>query len=118
MGIRITTDDKPVKVYRKDYNGRPSYSIMLSKKEGDDWVRIYKPIRFKTGYAVSDGQYITIQDGFPVVDSWVGKDNQQYKREVWMITKFDSDTPYTAPREDAPEGTIEGFSTVDEGIPF
>ena len=117
MGIKITTDGKPVKVYRKDYNGRPSYSIKLSKKEGDNWVRIYKPIRFKTGYAVSDGQYITIQDGFPVVDSWV-KDDQQYTREVWMITKFDSDAPYTRPREDAPEETIEGFSAVDEGIPF
>lgn len=120
MGIKITTDGKPVKVWRKDYDGKPSYSIALSKKEGDDWIRIWKPIRFKTGYAVSNGQNITIQNGFPVIDSWV-KDGQQYTREVWVISEFDSDTPYTTPEildTQAEPLDVEGFSQADDDIPF
>ena len=120
MGIKITTDGRPVKVRRKDFNGKPAYSIMLSKKEGDAWVRVYQPIRLRQGYAVSDGQCITIQNAFPAVDSWV-KDGKQYTRQVWVIKEFDSDTPYTTPdvtNNVAPAEEIEGFSVDDGDIPF
>lgn len=120
MGFIIMSDGKPVKVFRKEFNGRPSYSIALSKKEGDNWIRIFKPIRFMPGYAVSDGQYIYIKEAFPAVDSWV-KDGQQYTREVWVIKEFVSDAPYTTPEimgVQAEPVDVEGFSQVEDDVPF
>ena len=50
MGIKITTDDKPVNVWRNDRNGFPQYAITISKK-GDDgkYIREYQQIVFRKG---------------------------------------------------------------------
>lgn len=112
MGIKITTDGKPVRVHRYENNGKTSYAIRIAKQEGDSWVGSFQKIRFRKGVEVHDKQDICIKSAFPTVDSWV-KDDKQYTRIVWQIMEFESNASYTAPTED-----IEGFSSVDEGIPF
>ena len=116
MGIKITTDDKPVRVHRYDNNGKPSYAIRIAKKEGDNWVGSFQKIRFRKGVEVHDKQDICIKDAFPTVDSWV-KDGKQYTRIVWQIMEFESDAPYTMPQaEDA--DLPDSFSQADDDIPF
>lgn len=87
MGIKITTDDRPVKVYRMDTLSFPVYSIRVSKKEGDHWVSAYQQIKFKKGIDVPNETMIHIKSAFPSVDSWV-KEDKQYTKQVWQIMEF------------------------------
>ena len=87
MGILITTDSKPVKVWRSDKFGFPTYTITISKKEGDHYIREYQDIKFRQGVEVENGAEIYIQKAFPTVASWV-KDEKQYTKKVWQILSF------------------------------
>ena len=116
MGIKITTDDRPVRVHRYDNkDGKTSYAIRIAKKEGDNWVGSFQKIRFKKGVEVHDKQDICIKDAFPTVDSWV-KDEQQFTRIVWQIMEFDSNAPYTEPQ--IQQELPEAVSQADDDIPF
>ena len=87
MGIKIITDDRPVKVYRMDTISFPVYSIRVSKKEGDHWVSAYQQIKFRKGIDIKNETEIHIKSAFPTVDSWV-KDDKQYTKQVWQIMEF------------------------------
>jgi len=120
MGIKITTDDKPVKVHRYDNkDGKSSYAIRIVKKEGDSWVGTFQKIRFRKGVEVQDKQDICIKDAFPTVDSWV-KDDKQYTKLVWQIMEFEG--PRSVKKADA-YNTAEtelpdSFSQAEADIPF
>ena len=116
MGIKIITDDKSVKVWRSDKYDKPRYSIAVSKKEGDNWVKAYQQVEFKKGVELHNGQDICIKNAFPTIRSWV-KDDQQFVKLVWMITEFDYNAPWTEPRAEE-QLDIEGFSQAEDDIPF
>lgn len=116
MGIKITTDEKAVKVYRNDTeNGYSFYSIRFSKKEGDSWVSAFQPVRFRKGVKLQNEQEICIKDAFPTIDSWT-KGDKQFTRVVWQILEFDSNAPYIAAEPDDDE--YEGYSAVEDSVPF
>lgn len=117
MGIKITTDDRgPVKVWRSEKNGFVSYAIGVSKKEGDNWINGYQPVRFLKGIDVPNGAEITISHAFPILTSWV-KDGKQYTRVVWQIMEFKGPRS-SVQQDDGYADFPESFSQVTDEIPF
>lgn len=114
MGIKITTDDKGVRVWRNDKYSKPLYSISINTKEGDSWVRDYQEVQFRNGVEVNNGEIIHITNAFPTVRSWV-KNDRQFVKTVWMILDFTraGAEPVQRVIQDA-----EGFSSVEDPIPF
>lgn len=57
------------KIYRKDYNGKPSYSRAISSQEykdgqKGDWITVYEPIQFPKGTDIEDRSIIEVTKGF------------------------------------------------------
>lgn len=53
------------RVFRKDYNNRPSYSISINKKEQDGtYSKMYVNVQFNQGIEVQNGTDINITNGF------------------------------------------------------
>lgn len=119
MGIKITTDGKPVKVFRSEKNGFVSYWISIGKKEGDGWVNKSQPVSFLKGVEVPNGAEITIHHAFPTLDTWV-KDNQQMARHVWKIMEFEGPRQKSAvDNYDTSEAELpDSFSQAEDEIPF
>jgi hypothetical protein len=122
MGIKITTDSRGIKVWRFERdNGKASYAVQISKREGDGWINHYQPVRFRQGIDVPNGTLIHIKNAFPTLDTWT-KDGQEFKREVWQIMEFSSETmndAQTSPQmqmdvDDLPDS----FSAAEDDIPF
>lgn len=138
MGLKITTDDKPVKVFRSDRFQYPQYSIALSQKVDNEWVSIYKQVRFRRGIELANGEMIRIHDAFPTLDTWRDKSTNELKsKEVWMIMDFSYDTvPKQEPaparstatdtlehyRNDGVQATLDdlpdNFQAAEDDIPF
>ena len=100
MGIRITTDEFGVRVWRSDRYGHPNYSVSIQKKKDDGgYITEYKQIKFRGGVEVENGSDIIIRDGFPTIDTWNDKNTGELKKkEVWVILDFHY-------RQEAPERT-------------
>ena len=78
MGLKITTDDRPVTVFRKDreWNGTtfPTYSLGVSSKDKDgNWVNGFLDAEFKRGTDIPNKSQIAITDAFPKVTEYQGK---------------------------------------------
>lgn len=119
MGIKITTDNKPVKVWRSDRYEKTSYAIQVSKKEGDTWVNEYQKVRFRGSPDIPNGTEVTIRDGFPSLETWV-KDNVEHKRIVWVIMDFNYAGMKEPPKPsfmDMPD-MPDSFSAATDEIPF
>lgn len=89
MGLKITTDGKPVKVFRKDkeWNGStfPTYSIGVSSKDKDgNWVNGYIDCLFKKGVDIPNKTEITINNAFYVCN----KSGDKVYNKL-MITDFE-----------------------------
>lgn len=120
MGIKITSDDRgPVKVWRSEKKGYVSYAIGVSKKEGDNWINKYQPVRFLKGVDVPNASEITIKNAFPTLDTWV-KDGQQFSRIVWMIMDFEGPRQKSAvDNYNTSDAELpDSFNEADEDIPF
>lgn len=118
MGIKITTDGKPVKVWRNDKNGFPKYAVRLGTKEGDEWVNIYQDVKFCKGVELENGALIHIKNAWPKVDSWT-KDGRQFTKEVWFINEFEYDGINQAPPKSFDSAFDDfGFSSVEDNVPF
>lgn len=118
MGIRITTDDKGIKVWRSDRFERPTYAVQVSKKEGDGWINHYQPVRFRQGVEIANGTVIHIRDAFPTLDTWT-KDGQEFKKQVWMILDFDTEgQTVSRPRPVEAEELPDSFAAAEDEIPF
>lgn len=111
MGLKLTTDEKAVMVFRKDkeYQGGTfaTYSIGVSSKDRDDnWVNGYIDVAFKKGVELQNKSKINIENAFPVVRSYNGK-----VYTSWMITEFTVvDEGEKAPLEN------QGFMNVPQGM--
>lgn len=135
MGIRITTDDYGVKVWRSDKFGFPQYACTISTKtQNGERVNVYKELQFRRGVELQNGEEIYIQDGFPTLRTWTDKKTgQENSKEVWMITEFtyraryEQETPKPiAKQEPAPKKSVQSsfddlpdsFSAAEDDIPF
>ena len=115
MGIKITTDDYGVKVFRSDRFGFPQYSIGISTK-GDDgkWISEYKTVRFRRGVELEDGDEIYIDNAFPTLDFWRDKTTGQLRhKEVWMITEFS----YRSRRENVSQNVSQPQVMAQQDLP-
>ena len=69
MGIKLETDDKGVKVIRKDGtskagNAYTMYSLMYSFKVGEEWKNGFIDAGFKRGVEIANKSKIIIKDAF------------------------------------------------------
>lgn len=119
MGLKLTTDDKPVTIFRKDreYSGGTfaTYSVGVSSKDRDDnWVNGYLDVCFKKGVEVCNKSKISINNAFPVVRKYNDK-----AYVSWMITDFDVvEEGQPTPANDLAN---QGFLNIPEGaedLPF
>lgn len=121
MGIKITTDEKPVNVWRNDRNGFPQYAVTISKK-GDDgqWVREYQQVVFRKGVELQNNESIFIQDAFPKLHTWKGRDGSVGKRVVWQILDFSYAN--NRPQQQAPAfddyDYPDSFAAAEDDVPF
>ena len=57
------------KIYRKDFNGRASYSRAISSQEYKDgqkgeWITVYENVQFPKGTDIADRSIIEVTKGF------------------------------------------------------
>lgn len=117
MGLTIKTDDKGVKVFRKDREGKngpwATYSVGVSSKDmNGNWINGYVDVQFKKGVEVNNKATIVINNAFPVVNESNGRTFVKY-----MITDF------TVLEEGQPQPVAnnDGFVNIPEGaddLPF
>lgn len=91
MGLKLITDDKPVKVIKKERSWSGGifnvYSLMVSSKGKDgNWTNGFVDAQFKKAdeSKVTNKCKIMIKNAFPTVNESNGK---TYTK--WMITDFD-----------------------------
>lgn len=111
MGLKIITDDYNATVRRFEKtsasgNSYSDYAISLgTKNEDGSWNNALLNVRFKKGVEIPDKAVISINNCFPIVSEYKGKNYIN-----WMITDFDI--------VEVPEGTQDnGFVNVPEGTP-
>ena len=78
MGLQITTDEKGVKVIRQDktsQNGTPytRYSLMVSSKDGDEWVNGFIDCAFPKGTDIPNKSIIQIKNAFYLTSKYQDK---------------------------------------------
>lgn len=134
MGIKITTDDYGVKVWRSDKFGFPQYAIAVgTKTEDGSRVNEYQQVQFRKGVELENGDEIYIDDAFPTLRTWTDKQSGELRHKtVWMITdwsyrarqeKLDVPAPIQqAPQKPQPQIDMsdlpDTFSAAEDDIPF
>lgn len=109
MGIRITTDDFGVKVWRSDKFGFPQYAVRISRRQASgDFVNEYQPVKFRKGVELANGDEIYINDGFSTLEVWQDKQTGETKhKQVWQIMDFSyrarQEQPQAYPQQSAPQ---------------
>lgn len=112
MGAKVVSDDKGVKIFRKDNvssNGTPytNYSMGVSSKNTDgSWNNKYYPVRFKKGVEVNHKATIKIKNGFFTINEY----NDKVTFPI-MITDFD-----VINEGEVPNNNSQGFINVPDGI--
>ena len=69
MGLKIVTDEKPVKVIRKDGTSKAGnpytlYSLMYPYKDGDEWKNVFLDAQFRKGTDIANKAKILVKDAF------------------------------------------------------
>lgn len=121
MGLKITTDDKPVVVRCFDKTskaGNPykDYCLKVASKDTDgEWHNALLNVKFKKGVNVVDKSKIKINNCFPTVDEY---NEKSYIK--WMITDFEV-VEEGVSNEQKVDVDADGFMNVDgldEELPF
>ena len=78
MGIKLETDDKGIKVIRKDGTSKAGnpytmYSLMIPVKNGDEWTNVFIDAGFRKGVDLANKSKILIKDAFMTGNSFNGK---------------------------------------------
>lgn len=99
MGIRITTDDYGIKVWRSDRYEYPQYAVAISSKtESGESVTEYRQLQFRRGIELANGEEIIIHDCFPTLRVWQDKQTGETRhKEVWVVLDFSYKTQHQAP---------------------
>lgn len=128
MGIRITTDEYGVRVWRSDRYGHTNYSVTIQKKKEDGgYITEYKQVKFRGGVEIENGTDIVIRDGFPTIEWWNDKNTGELKtKEVWVILDFVYKSAAPRPQVREPQPVPEDmfrdmpdtFQAAEDEIPF
>lgn len=121
MGLRTTTDDKGIKVIRKDKvskagNPYTQYSLMTSGKDRDgNWHNAFINCSFRKGVEVKNKSVIKITDSWHTVDEYNGNSSDRiFVNEFEIITEGE-DAPASAPGSDDFMNIPDG---IEEELPF
>jgi len=118
MGLKITTDDKGVKIYRNDKttsNGMSfaTYSIMVSTKKGDEYINSFIDVMFPKGTELANKVTINIKDAWFMVSEYKDKRyTKLYVKDFDIMT--DGDGFVSAPDD----FNINVPAGIDESLPF
>lgn len=113
MGLTVITDDKGVKVIRKDKtskSGNPytQYSLMYSSKDKEgNWVNGFIDCEFKKGVEVNNKAKIKIKNSFPICDEYNG--NKRNKIKIMDFEVIENGEGATKTTDD------DGFMIIPEG---
>ena len=108
MGLVITTDDKGLKIWRDDKGQFPRYSYSISRKnDKDQWVNVYKEVKFKNGVNVENGTVISIKKAFESFN--IASDGKKYP--YLMVSEFEVLEGGNIPIPDVPAAP-DGEDTV------
>lgn len=117
--------NKEEMVFRKDYNGKPSYSLGLSKKDKDGkYINGYVKVNFKKGVELNNKSKIKIKNAW--LDFY--KDNEKTIPTIFIndfeITQDSEKQEEKNPFEEFGEHITTDFDTGhqieigDEDLPF
>ena len=119
MGLKISTDNKGVKVVRKDGTSKAGnpytlYSLMVGVKNGEEWTNVFFDCAFKKGVEVGNKAKILIKDAFVTANVYNGKATP--KVFIMDFDVLESGEPVNRPDAD-------GFMNIadmvnDEELPF
>ena len=98
------------KIYRKDFDGRPSYSASISQKNvNDEWESAFIKVQFNRGVELADRTEIEVNNGW--LKFYLNKDG----KPVWVIHIND----YILLNEPRVDGLDEdAFNEALDEIPF
>lgn len=106
------------KIYRKDFDGRPSYSRCIASQEykdgqKGDWIRTYESVQFPKGTDIPDRSIVKIK-GFEA--TYNSKNGVQRKLVVQEYKVME----YPPKHKEKTEPDIyDGFSQISEDdVPF
>ena len=106
------------KIYRKDFDGRPSYSRCIASQEykdgkKGDWIRTYENVQFPKGTDIPDRSIVKIK-GFEA--TYNSKHGVQRKLVVQEYKVMEYPTKY---EEKSEPDIYDGFSQISEDdVPF
>lgn len=117
MGIKLETDDKGIKVIRKDGTSKAGnpytmYSLMYSFKVGEEWKNGFIDAGFKKGVDLANKSKIIIKDAFLTGSEF----NGTIKPKI-IVMDFDVLEGGEAPKP-SPDGFMSIPDGVDEELPF
>ena len=103
------------KIYRKDFDGRPSYSRAISSREfkdgqQGDWMTVYEPVQMPRDTNIPDRSIIEITKAFEAV--YRSKDGIKRKLVVQEFKVLD------AGREEPAQEAPEGYAALTDEVPF
>lgn len=120
MGLSLLTDEKGVKVYRKDRETRnggtfATYSLGVASKDmNGNWVNGFIDCAFKKDVEVNHKAVIKISKAFPTVSEY---NDRKYVK--WMILEFEvleeGEKPVAPPN---PEEFMQIPDSIGNEIPF
>lgn len=82
------------KIYRKDFNGKPSYSRAISSQEykdgqKGDWITVFESVQFPKGTVLADRSVIEVTKGFEA--TYKAKDENKRKLVVQEYKVLDGE---------------------------
>ena len=112
MGLNIVTDDKGVKVIRKDGtskagNAYTMYSLMYSYKNGDEWENVFVDAAFKKGVDIANKTKIKITNAFMTGSEY----NGQTKPKIFVL-----DYEVLEQGEGRPQAPDTSFMSIPDNI--
>ena len=117
MGLKIISDDKPIKVIRKDGTSKAGnpytlYSLMYPYKDGDEWKNVFLDAQFRKGTDIANKSKVLIKDAFLTGSEFGGNT----KPKVFVLDYE------VAEGGEAPQNSPSDFLVipdgVDEEVPF
>lgn len=119
MGFKIETDDKGVKVIRKDGtskagNAYTMYSLMYSFKQGDDWKNVFIECSFRRGVDLANKTKIKITNAFMTGSEY----NGQTKPKIFVLD-FEVVEPGEGQPAKAPDTSFMSIpDNIGDELPF
>lgn len=112
MGVKVSTDERGVKIWVDEKGSFPRYSYSIGKKnDKGEYDNFYMNVKFRKGLdAPENGEEIIIKDAFQTFDVWNDKEGKKHTIPVVMVMDYESMSGKNS-HIDIPDG-------LDDVVPF